>query len=136
MGADAVCLGWLGTGRMGAAMAGRLIAAGHQVMVWNRTSSKTAPLAERGAVAVGQIADLAGCEIVFVTVAGPADLEQVVTGDGGLLAGARRPGVIVDCSTVSAQVSAAIRAARGAHAGRLGRVPADPGRGEPRPARR
>ncbi len=59
----------------------------------------------------GQIADLAGCEIVFVTVAGPADLQQVVTGDGGLLAGGRRPAVIVDCSTVSAQVSADIRGA-------------------------
>ena len=110
MGTDAVRLGWLGTGRMGAAMA-RLLAAGHQVTVWNRTRSKTAPLAEHGAVVAGQIADLAGCEIVFVTVAGPADLQQVVTGDGGLLAGGRRPAVIVDCSTVSAQVSAGIRGA-------------------------
>ncbi len=104
-------LGWLGTGRMGAAMAGRLIDAGEQVSVWNRTPSKTGPLVARGARAVEQITDLAGCDIVFVTVSGPGDLEQVVCGEHGLLSADRMPGTIVDCSTVSADASARVRAA-------------------------
>ena len=107
-------IGWLGTGRMGSAMAGRLIDAGRPVTIWNRTTAKTAPLAARGARVAPDIAALAGCDLVFTTVTGPADLEQVTLGEGGLLAGERRPGVLVDCSTVSEEASARIRAAAGA----------------------
>jgi 3-hydroxyisobutyrate dehydrogenase-like beta-hydroxyacid dehydrogenase len=111
MQASATRVGWLGTGRMGAAMAGRLIDAGDQVTVWNRTKSKAESLARHGAEVAGQISDLGRCDIVFVTVAGSGDLEQVVTGDHGLLAADPRPAVIVDCSTVSAEASARVRAA-------------------------
>jgi|tagenome__1003787_1003787.scaffolds.fasta_scaffold20916346_2 3-hydroxyisobutyrate dehydrogenase-like beta-hydroxyacid dehydrogenase len=104
-------LGWLGTGRMGTAMAGRLLQAGHPVAVWNRTPAKTGPLAERGATVAGSIAELAGRDIVFVMVSTPRDLEQVVLGDGGLITAARRPAVIVDCSTVSADSSQRVREA-------------------------
>ena len=104
-------LGWLGTGRMGAAMAGRLIDAGEDVCVWNRTAAKTAPLVARGARAVDRITDLGGCDIVFVMVSTPGDLEEVICGQHGLLGGDRRPATIVDCSTVSAGASAAVRAA-------------------------
>ena len=48
MTANVRSLGWLGTGRMGAALAGRLIEAGERVTVWNRTSAKTAPLVSGG----------------------------------------------------------------------------------------
>jgi len=64
--ATAPVLGWLGTGRMGAAMARRLIDEGESVSVWNRTKSKTAPLVARGATAVDRIADLGSCDVVFV----------------------------------------------------------------------
>jgi 3-hydroxyisobutyrate dehydrogenase-like beta-hydroxyacid dehydrogenase len=104
-------VGWLGAGRMGTAMAGRLLDAGVQVEVWNRTAAKTEPLVERGATAVDAIADLARCDAVFVTVSGSDDLRQVTTGPGGLLAGGAGPRLIVDCSTVSADVSAEVRAA-------------------------
>lgn len=104
-------LGWLGTGRMGIAMAGRLADAGLALTVWNRTRSKAEPLAARGAAVAGTIADLARCDVVFVMVAGPGDLEQVVSGPHGLLGADHKPAVIVDCSTVSAQVSARVRAA-------------------------
>jgi 3-hydroxyisobutyrate dehydrogenase-like beta-hydroxyacid dehydrogenase len=119
-------IGWLGTGRMGAAMAARLIDAGEDVTVWNRTPSKTGPLVARGARAVERITDLCGCDVVFVMVSTPGDLEEVVCGEHGLLSadrtgadrtgadldGADRgPGVIVDCSTVSAEASARVRAA-------------------------
>jgi 3-hydroxyisobutyrate dehydrogenase-like beta-hydroxyacid dehydrogenase len=100
-------LGWVGTGRMGAALAGRLIDAGQRVTVWNRTPTKTGPLVARGAAAVDRITDLGGCDIVFVTVSGPHDLEGVVA---ELLSGESRPGVVVDCSTVSAGASARVRA--------------------------
>jgi 3-hydroxyisobutyrate dehydrogenase-like beta-hydroxyacid dehydrogenase len=126
MSAKPCSIGWLGTGRMGAAMAARLIDAGEDVTVWNRTPSKTGPLVARGARAVERITDLGGCDVVFVMVSTPGDLEEVVCGEHGLLssdrraadpAGAdlggadRRPGVIVDCSTVSAEASARVRAA-------------------------
>jgi 3-hydroxyisobutyrate dehydrogenase-like beta-hydroxyacid dehydrogenase len=104
-------VGWLGTGRMGAAMAGRLLDAGTPVTVWNRTRAKTAPLAGRGARVVDRITDLGGCGLVFVMVAAPPDLEEVVCGAGGLLAGDARPRLVVDCSTVSAAASARVRAA-------------------------
>ena len=106
-------VGWLGTGRMGAAMATRLIDAGTPVTAWNRTTSKTGPLVAKGAVAAANITDLSGCAIVFVTVSTPADLEQVIMGEHGLLSGTRIPQIIVDCSTVSAEVSATVRAAAG-----------------------
>jgi 3-hydroxyisobutyrate dehydrogenase-like beta-hydroxyacid dehydrogenase len=107
-------IGWLGTGRMGSVMAARLIDAGRPVTVWNRTPAKTAPLAARGARVAPDIAALAGCGLVFTMVTGPADLEQVTLGEGGLLTGERRPGVLVDCTTVSEVVSARIRAAAAA----------------------
>jgi 3-hydroxyisobutyrate dehydrogenase-like beta-hydroxyacid dehydrogenase len=107
-------LGWLGTGRMGTVMAGRLLDAGRPVTAWNRTAAKTAPLAARGAQVAGSIAGLAGCDVVFTMVSTSADLEQVTLGEGGLLTGERRPGVLVDCSTVSQEVSAKIRAAAAA----------------------
>src|SRR5579863_5785578 len=111
MNATATRLGWLGTGRMGAALAGRLIDAGQDVAVWNRTPAKTEPLVARGARAAGRIADLGGCDIVFVAVSAPRDLEEVITGEHGLLRGDPRPGTIVDCSTVSAATSARVREA-------------------------
>jgi 3-hydroxyisobutyrate dehydrogenase-like beta-hydroxyacid dehydrogenase len=104
-------IGWIGAGRMGSAMAGRLLDAGVQLDVWNRTALKAEPLVQRGATAVEAICDLGQCDTVFVTVSGSDDLRQVATGPGGLLAGAKRPNVIVDCSTVSAEVSAEVRAA-------------------------
>jgi 3-hydroxyisobutyrate dehydrogenase-like beta-hydroxyacid dehydrogenase len=110
-------LGWLGTGRMGSAMARRLIDAGHDVTVWNRTRSKTDELAEAGAGVADGIPDLAAADIVFIMVSAPKDLIAVVDGPDGLLAAGKLPRLIVDCSTVDADTSAQVRralAARGA----------------------
>lgn len=104
-------IGWLGVGRMGAAMADRLLAAGWPVAIWNRTSGKTGPLVARGGVAVDSIVELARCDIVFVMVSNSADLLEVVTGPAGLLAGSVLPRVIIDCSTVSGPASAQVREA-------------------------
>lgn len=105
-------VGWIGTGRMGFAMAARLAAAGTDVTVWNRTRAKAEPLAERGCAVVDSIAELRDLDVVFTMVSTPADLEQVLTGDGGLLTDPEHvPGVVVDCSTVSTESSEAMRAA-------------------------
>lgn len=106
-----VRLGWLGTGRMGTAMARRLVDAGEDVTVWNRTTAKTEPLVAAGASAVESIEDLGSAEIVFITVSAPEDLRQVVLGEGGLLAGEHVPRIVVDSSTVDVGTSAEVRAA-------------------------
>src|SRR6266849_2875908 len=107
-------LGWLGTGRMGTAIVGRLLDAGRPVTVWNRTAAKTAPLAARGARVAASLAGLGACDVVFTMVTGSADLEQVTVGDGGLLTRDERPAILVDCSTVSQEASARVRAAASA----------------------
>ncbi len=108
---DAPRLGWIGAGRMGAAMARRLLASGHQVSVYNRTRSKAEALTPDGAVVVDAVGDLATCDVVFTCVSSSDDLEHVLLGTGGLLRQDRVPGVVVDTSTVSAQMSAHVRAA-------------------------
>jgi len=101
-------IGWIGTGRMGAPMARRLARAGTDLAVWNRTRAKAEPLAADGATVVDDPADLAGRDVVFTMVAASHDLEEVT---GRLLAAEAAPDVLVDCSTVSAATSAAVRAA-------------------------
>jgi 3-hydroxyisobutyrate dehydrogenase len=105
-------VGWIGAGRMGAAMAARLARAGVKVTVWNRTKAKAEPLAALGCVVADTISELRGLDAVFTMVSTPADLEQVLLGDGGLLADPTDvPGIVVDCSTVSTESSEAMRAA-------------------------
>ncbi|MGH8969309.1 MAG: NAD(P)-dependent oxidoreductase [Actinomycetes bacterium] len=108
---SSIRVGWVGTGRMGAAMATRLAKAGVDLQVWNRTRSKAEPLAEHGAAVVDSIADLAACDVVFTMVSSDKDLEQVLTGEGGLLTQAGAPTIVVDTSTVSSETSAAMREA-------------------------
>jgi len=105
-------VGWIGAGRMGAAMATRLALAGVPVTVWNRTRAKAEPLAEHGCTIADSIADLRGCDVVFTMVSTPADLDQVLLGAGGLLEDPDDvPAAVVDCSTVSTESSEAIREA-------------------------
>jgi 3-hydroxyisobutyrate dehydrogenase len=107
---DTPRLGWIGAGRMGAAMARRLLASGHQVSVYNRTRAKAEALIPDGAMVVDTVGELATCDVVFTSVSSSADLEQVLLGEGGLLRQDRVPGVVVDTSTVSAEMSAHARA--------------------------
>jgi 3-hydroxyisobutyrate dehydrogenase len=103
-------LGWVGAGRMGSSLAGRLLAAGCDLAVYNRTRAKAEPLAERGATLVDAPADLADRDIVFTMVAGPKDFKEVVCGESGLLAGdGAAPAIVVDGTTVSPEASAEVR---------------------------
>jgi 3-hydroxyisobutyrate dehydrogenase len=107
-------LGWVGAGgRMGFAMAKRLLAAGHDVSVYNRTRSKAEPLAEHGAKIVDSLHELRGLDIVFTTVSASDDLLGVCLGSDGLLDARSSPKLIVDCSSVSEEASAQVREAAG-----------------------
>jgi 3-hydroxyisobutyrate dehydrogenase len=102
-------IGWIGMGRMGYPMAARLLKAGYDVSIWNRTKSKAEPLAKSGGKIVDKLSDLASCDVVFSIVAEGKDVEQVYYGKDGVLSGNKTPGVFVDCSTIAVEESAAIR---------------------------
>ena len=109
---DTVRIGWIGIGRMGAALATRLLEAGHDVSVYNRTRSKAEALESLGATVVDRPVDLADRDVVFSMVSAPKDLVAVTVGDGGLFtADGVAPRILVDSSTVSEQASAQTRAA-------------------------
>jgi 3-hydroxyisobutyrate dehydrogenase len=84
-------LAFLGLGTMGRPMAARLLDAGHDVRVWNRTAGRGGDLADRGAVVATSPADAArGVEIAITMLADPPALDAVLFGSQGL-AGAISP---------------------------------------------
>ncbi len=103
-------LGWIGMGRMGYAMAYRLLKGKCDVAVWNRTRAKAEPLAEYGAKIVDKVTELASRDIVFTMVSTTDDLKQVLFGANGLLSGAAKPKIVVECSSISEEGSAEVRA--------------------------
>jgi 3-hydroxyisobutyrate dehydrogenase len=105
-------VGWIGAGRMGAAMATRVVKAGEDLTIWNRTPAKAEPVAAAGGKIAGSIAELRDRDVVFTMVSTAPDLEQVLLGESGLLVdNTTLPAVVIDCSTVSIDSSAAIRQA-------------------------
>ena len=103
-------LGWIGTGRMGQVLATRLLEAGHDVGVYNRTRAKAEPLAELGASVVETPAELADRDLVFTMVGGDGDFEEVILGEGGLLSRPDlTPRLLVDLTTISPAASAGVR---------------------------
>lgn len=96
---------------MGFAMAKRLLQAGCDVRVYNRTKSKAEPLQEYGARVVDTPAELAGCDIVCTMVSGSNDLLSVVSGEQGVLSGSATPRLLIDSSSVSEEGSLKVRAA-------------------------
>lgn len=110
-------IGWIGTGVMGASMAGRLINAGYALTVFNRTRVRAQPLLDRGAQwADSPAAAAEGADIVAGIVGYPRDVEQVILGESGVLAASEPPRIIIDFTTSSpdlAQRIAREAAARG-----------------------
>ncbi len=104
-------IGWIGIGRMGFPMVERLLKAGHQVHVWNRTRAKAEPLAAMGAVLTARPADLGDVDILFTMVSTAADVEAVLFGKDGVVDGSAAPvpRILVDCSSIGADELAAIR---------------------------
>lgn len=110
-------IGWVGMGRMGYPMAERLVDAGFDVYVWNRTRAKAEPLAAKGATLVDSPRDLADVDILGTMVSTGNDVEQVYFGENGVLSGDKTPGIFLDCSSIAVEDSAKLRerlAARGA----------------------
>jgi 3-hydroxyisobutyrate dehydrogenase-like beta-hydroxyacid dehydrogenase len=110
MNSAALKLGWIGIGRMGYEMAARLAKGGADVTVWNRTRSKAEPLAAYGAKVADTLTDLANHDIVFCMVSTWDDVKEVIAGPVGLLSGAPKPRMIVECSSISVEGSAELRA--------------------------
>jgi 3-hydroxyisobutyrate dehydrogenase-like beta-hydroxyacid dehydrogenase len=96
---------------MGFQLITRLLDAGYDVAVYNRTKSKAEPLAKLGATVVDSPVELATRDLVFSMVSASKDLEHVMLGEGGLLTGDVAPGIIADSSTVSVEMSEIVRAA-------------------------
>lgn len=119
-------IGWIGTGVMGRSMAGHLLDAGCQVVVFNRSPEKTRELAARGAKTAASPAEVARLsDIVFTMVGYPSDVREVVLGEGsgsGLLANLRPGAVLVDMTT--SEPSLAIEIAEAARAKGLGALDA------------
>nr|WP_298210076.1 NAD(P)-dependent oxidoreductase [Ferrimicrobium sp.] len=104
-------IGWIGAGRMGSEMIGRLLDAGYQVSVYNRTRAKASALLDRGAKIVESVGDLSAADAVFVTVSSSEDFVEVMLGDEGLLSRLSIPSVVVDSSTVAVEASEKVREA-------------------------
>jgi len=102
-------IGWIGMGRMGYPMAERLVDAGHDILVWNRTRAKAEPLAVKGATLVDSPADLAGVDVLATMVSTGKDVEQIYFGAGGVLSGDGTPGVFLDFSSIGVDHSAGLR---------------------------
>ncbi|MBR0723789.1 NAD(P)-dependent oxidoreductase [Bradyrhizobium manausense] len=98
---DVERLGYLGLGLMGTPMTRRLLEAGHDVSVWNRSEGKVAPLVEAGAKRAGTPRDLlANCGIVFMCLTDAAAVEEVVFGREGLAAAPGAGKLVVDFSSI------------------------------------
>jgi len=104
-------IGWLGIGNMGLAMARRLADAGAQLSVYNRSPDKAEPLRAHGAQVARTLQDLAGCDIVVTMLATGDVVEELLLGSAGLLSqpGAKKPQVVIDCSSISVENSSSIR---------------------------
>src|SRR5882724_2442959 len=94
-------VGVAGLGKMGAAIAHRLIETGNEVTVWNRSAEKCRPLAAAGAAVAASAAGLAGAaETIITTLTDAAAIESVYGGPSGLLAGDVEGKLFIEMSTV------------------------------------
>src|SRR5262245_31920083 len=104
-------IGWIGIGRMGFPMAERLLKAGHKVASCNRTRAKAERLAGAGGAIVARPTHLAEVDVLFSIVSTGKDLEEVLFSANGVVSGrnGKLPSIVVDCSTIGVEESAAIR---------------------------
>ena len=98
-------LGWIGTGRMGYAMAERLAKGGCDLAIWNRTKEKAQPLTKYGAKVVNQLEELSTKDILFVMVSTYDDVKEVI----GKALAKGKPKMVVECSSISLEGSAELR---------------------------
>ena len=102
-------VGIAGTGRMGAAMAQRLMSLGHELTVWNRTSEKTRELAAAGAAVAPTAAALAEkVEVILTILTDDKAIDALYHGAQGLLAGKVAGKLFIEMSTVRPEIEVAL----------------------------
>jgi 3-hydroxyisobutyrate dehydrogenase/2-hydroxy-3-oxopropionate reductase len=110
----------VGLGAMGSRIARRLLEGGHDLVVWNRTAEKAAPLVEAGAVAAATPAEAAArAEVVLTMVADPAALRDVTEGADGVAARVGEGTTVVEMSTVGPDAVRRLASVLGERAGLL-----------------
>src|SRR5260370_6363079 len=94
-------VGFIGLGNIGEPIAGRILAAGFELSIWNRTPGKMQSLLNRGAIGGETPGDLARkCDIVCTCVTDPSALEAVVFGPNGIASAQGRASLLLDNSTI------------------------------------
>lgn len=102
-------IGWIGLGKMGEPMARHIAAAGHDLVVWNRTAGKADRVVAGGARLAPSVAAAAkGADVVFSMLADDTALRAAILSDGGVLEAMTQDAVLVEMSTVSPEISADI----------------------------
>lgn len=95
-------VGFIGLGIMGGGMAGKLLDAGHDVVVHNRTAERMRPLADRGAATAGSPRELAmAADVIITCVSDTPDVDHVLFGPDGVVSGVRPGTLVIDMSTIS-----------------------------------
>jgi 3-hydroxyisobutyrate dehydrogenase len=113
-------IGFIGTGLIGAPMVERLLECGRQVVVWNRSADKLAPLVAQGAVAAASVHEVAAqCELICLCLTDTSAVRAVVFGDGGLAAVVNASHLLIDLSSIAPdatrEMAAQLETASGAH---------------------
>jgi 3-hydroxyisobutyrate dehydrogenase len=148
-----VHIGIAGIGKMGAAMAQRLMEVGHKVTVWNRSTGKLKPVTDAGAAVAATPAELAkNADAIITILTDAAAIDTVYSGASGLLSGDVRGKLFIEMSTVQPQTAVALAekvrakgaalvecpvggstgpARQGKLIGLMGAEPADAARGKP-----
>jgi len=94
-------VGFCGLGQMGSPIAERLLRAGHDLVVWNRSPAKAEPFVEAGAERAGSPAGAAGrVDVVITMLSSPAAVEEVIFGDEGIASRIEADTTLVEMSTV------------------------------------
>lgn len=102
-------VGFIGLGVMGAPMAGHLVDAGHEVVVYNRSRAKADALEARGAVSAGSPAHVGEkADVVITMLPDSPDVEAVLFGEPGVVSALRPGSLVIDCSTISPDAAVAI----------------------------
>jgi 2-hydroxy-3-oxopropionate reductase len=95
-------VGFIGLGVMGRPMAKHLLAAGHRLLVHNRSRGAVDELVAAGAIAAASPAEVArGSSVIITMLPDTPDVERVIAGENGVLAGLQKGAVVVDMSSIS-----------------------------------
>ncbi len=126
-------IGFIGLGNMGAGIAANLLKAGHEVTVYNRTSSKAEPLVKQGARYAAQVEEACGGDVVMTMLSDDSALESVAFGNasadkagnsnGGIVGALKKGAIHISMSTISVALSQKLTEAHAVHGQRFVSAP-------------